>query len=435
MNHCGVAHRSTSSSGDQPMIGRALLPVIEQSLERDGCVLLVGPYEVGKSVLAHEIVERFGDNAHFLNARDERDRLKLDGEAGLIRNCAGKLVVIDEIHCFPDVLDLMHSEIEAARDMRRQIGRFLVLGSSSLDAEQLVAKKLGTRADVFRLSPIDVSELPQQILPKRGDTRTYQADELEATSPIERANNHISLETLWLRGGFPKSLLADNDEASFHWRQRYLESLCARGYAHLNSALSASSIQDFLDRIATLQGATLNENDLPVAQRPCLDHFDSLGLIRRLRPWFTNEGKRLKKNPKVYIKDSGLLHSLLRKRSHDELRANDGVYGQSWEGFCIENLIAAAGSSAQPYFFRNDNQEEIDLLLEFSTDDKWAIEMKAGDGAVSDGFYKAVGQTGAVERIVVRNVRESYDEKFYSVKTLFDAVNMVRNRAELKRQV
>lgn len=408
------------------MIRRALLSAIEQSLERNGCVLLVGPYEVGKSVLAQEIVVRFGNNAHYLNARVEYDRLKLDGEAGLICASFGKLVGIDEIHYFPAVLDLIHGEIDAARDGRRQIGQFLMLSSSSLDAEQLVAKKLGTRAHVFRLSPIDVSELPQQFLPNRGGTRTSRADVLEATSPIERENNYIPMETLWLRGGFPQSLLADNDDASFDWRQRYLASLCARGYTHLNSALSASSIQDFLDRIATLQGATLNANKLPPEQRPCLAYFEDLGLIRRLRPWFTNEVSRLEKEAKVYIRDSGLLHSLLRKRSHDELRANDGTYGQSWEGFCVENLVTAAGGRTRAFFYRSDNKEEIDLVLEFPGGQKWAIEIKAASANVSKGFFNAATAIDAKEMIVVKPVPESYSQKSYNVKTLPDAINMVR---------
>jgi predicted AAA+ superfamily ATPase len=244
----------------------------------------LGPYEVGKSELARQIVRRFGAGGHYFNARKHADRENLAGAAGLVSNSAGRLIVIDEIHGFADALDLIHAEIDAARYEGKSIGQFLVLGSLSLEAERLVSNRLGTRARIFRLAPIDLSELPTSNGSHAGHAQTTMGDQLEDTTPITPSSSTISMETLWLRGGFPDSLLADSDDASFAWRQDYLSALYARGYAHLNPALAASSVRSFFERIAALQGEILDINNLPQVMRPCLPYFEDLGLIRQLRP-------------------------------------------------------------------------------------------------------------------------------------------------------
>lgn len=207
-----VGHPSPTSRGERPVISRSLQARIEQALDANGCVLLVGPYEVGKSVLARSIVHDFGAGGHCLSGRDERDRLALGGNDGLIRNSAGKLIVIDEVDDYPESLDLIYAEIEAARRCGRQVGRFLLLGSSSIDAAQLAARKLGTRIEACHLSPIDLSELREAGEIDAGEARTLAPDDVAMTAPIGRANDVFSLEQLWLRGGFPDSLVAASEE-------------------------------------------------------------------------------------------------------------------------------------------------------------------------------------------------------------------------------
>lgn len=407
------------------MVGRALLRAVEEGIESDGCALLVGPYEVGKTELALEIQRRYGGDGLYFNARKQGDRHGLAGDNGAASNSAGKLIVVDEIHDFIDALDLIHAEIDAGRYQGKTVGRFLLLGSLSLEAERLAATKLGTRARVYRLSPIDLLELSERH-PDTEDARTLPPIEPEATTPIHRSSIAISLETLWLRGGFPASLLANRDDTSYAWRETYLNALCARGYSHLDPALAMSSVRNFLERIAALQGETLDVNSLPRAQRPCLAYFEDLGLIRQLRPWFSNQGKRLEKPHKVYIRDSGLLHALLGRRSHKEIRASDTIYGHSWEGFCVENLIAAAGSQVMPYFYRSDAGEEIDLVLDFPGGIRWALEMKGPNTKVTRGFEEACSAVGAVRKFVVQPVPESHDQAAYRVMTLLDAMIAAR---------
>jgi uncharacterized protein len=412
----------TGARQQRVILRRSLLTQIEHALEVDGCALLVGPYEVGKSELAREVVRRFGSNGHYLSARKQGDRERLVGTTGLVSNSAGKLLVIDEIDRFPDALDFIHLEIEAARYEGKTIGRFLVLGARSPEAEMLTSNALGTRAHTFHLAPVHLSDLRTADGP---NTETMVSFEVEQTAPIARPVTTIPMEALWLRGGFPRSLTASSEDESFSWRQQYLSKLCARGYEHLHPALASSSVYKFLERVAALHGGTLDVNSLPPPMRPCLAYFEDLGLIRQLRPWFSNQNKRLEKPHKVYMRDSGLLHCLLGRRTLEEVRASDSVFGHSWEGFCIENLIAAAGPQVTAYFYRKDDNEELDLILEYPGQRHWAIEMKGPSTRLTAGFDRACREVGAIRSFVIRPVPESYGEGGRQTLTLADAIDVV----------
>ena len=274
-----------------------------------------------------------------MNANDERDQEKLISDTGLVRNSAGKLIVIDEIHGFPDCLDLIRAQQEAARRDHSLIGRFLISGSQTLDAARLASNKLGTRTAIYRLSPISLEELPGEDPPDAGDARSLMPWELDATVPIGRSNEDHSTGAAVDARRIPKSLLAQDEKASFAWRERYIEALCARGYQDISPSLAASRTREILMRVAVSQGEPFVVDKSRLDEKAFLDHLEDLGLIRQLQPWFPNELKRIKKHPKVYIRDSGLLHCLLHRRTHDELRGDGVVYGHSWEGFCIETSL------------------------------------------------------------------------------------------------
>lgn len=399
------------------IIDRALGAVIKAELARNGCVVLVGPYEVGKSKLAQDLATEFGEGGVYLKVGAGSDRQQIDSAEGLIRDSIGKLIVIDEIQNFEKGIDLIRAEIESAHENQREVGQFLLLGSASLETERLTSIKLGTRAAVHQLSPIDATELPgygPSTIERMG---VFESGDLPNTEPVAPVNNAISLRTLWMRGGFPKSLLAHGDLDSFEWRQRYLRAICARGYTHLNPALSPSTVKNFFERVAHAQGQTFSIDKLSLEQRPCLAHFEDVGLIRRLPPWFSNQAKRLEKSPKIYIRDSGLLHSLLSLRNYDELRA-DSAFGHSWEGFCIENLITASRGRAKAFHYRLNDDEEIDLVLEFSGFRRCAIEVKGESAKVKPGFEKASQDINAFKKIVVRPIVESTSASM----TLTDAI-------------
>jgi len=208
--------------------------------------------------------------------------------------------------------------------------------------------------------------------------------------------------------------LARLSDSSIEWPAR-----------HLNTTLSSSSVRNFWGRIASLQGSQLSSNKLPSEQRPCLSYFDDLGLIRQLQPWFSNEAKRYEKEPKVYIRDSGLLHCIRHRRSLTELK-NDSSWGHSWEGFCIETLIRATDGRAKAFYYRSAADEEIDLVLEFAGDRRWAIEMKGESARLGPGFYAAIRDIGAVGQIVVRPIPESFEGEAARSMTLPDAVRLLR---------
>ena len=178
-------------------------------------------------------------------------------------------------------------------------------------------------------------------------------------------------------------------------------------------------------RVAATQGEQFKTENSRLDQKACLDHFEHLGLIRRLRPWFTNGLKRFEKNPKVYIRDSGLLHCLLRRQTFDELRGDGTLLGHSWEGFCIENLVEAT-PQASAFYYRSEDQDEVDLVLEFSPGLRLAIEIKSGSAKLGQGFERALKTLGITGGYVVRQVPESYDNGNHRVMTLRDMINVLQ---------
>ena len=404
-------------------IDRSLLARIEADLESDSCVLLVGPYEVGKSDLAAVIARRYGDGAQALDASLEEDRAAMGGADGLLRNSSGQLLVVDEIHGFPEGLDLIRTALDRARARRQPTGRFLLMGSDVAKTQRLVAERLGTRALTYRLAPIGLAELLDVEVALDFAFQFGSVEEIEPVTPVDETSE---IERLWLRGGYPRSLLANSDAESFAYCERYIEKLCSRSYAQINPAWSPASIREILDRVAATQGEPFKVDRSKIDQKALLDHLESLGLVRQLRPWFTNHLKRLEKNPKVCIRDTGLLHALLHRRSLDELRSDGTILGHSWEGFCIENLVEAA-PAARPFFYRADSeQDEIDLVLEFSAGRRLAIELKSKTAGLGSGFEDAVRAVGSEHAFVVRPVPESSQKSGYREMTLRDMIAFVR---------
>ena len=419
-----TTERDLAAGAERRWIDRSLMTDIEAGLERDRCALLVGPYEVGKSELAGEIARRFGEDAHILNANLDEDRAAMAGAEGLLRKSAGQLLVIDEVHGFPEGLDLIRASLEAARRRHDPPGRFLLLGSDTTRAQRMVAERLGTYAPTYRLSPIGLSDLPVPLI---ATETAFVFGEVAETSMIAISNEGIELERLWIRGGYPRSLLAQSDADSFSYCGRYIDNLCNRGYAHINPALAGAGIRDIVERIAVNQGEPFKVDRSKLDHKALLDHFEDLGLVRQLRPWFVNRLKRLEKNPKVYLRDSGLLHAILGRRTMADLTGDATVLGHSWEGFCIENLVEAA-PTARPFFYRaEDERDEIDLILEYPGDERLAIELKSPSAKLGSGFSTATQAVGAKAAFVVRPVPESSQKEGYREMTLSDMIAVVRD--------
>jgi predicted AAA+ superfamily ATPase len=367
---------------------RRALPLIEAALQRTRCVGLFGARQVGKSTLAHQIAKGRGKGAIELNMRRARDRAALVDDDGFFNEHSDKLVIIDEAHLNPEALDAVHQRIEKELHGRSGRTQFLLLGSSASDLQQIAAERLGARLTPVMIEPIHLLELAPMGQPA-SSSRTATLGVAAAEEAISRTESAIDLDTLWLRGGYPISLL-EGDEASFAWRKTYLSSCYRRTLPGGLEALEQGAVKRTLDRIAADQGGVFPVDNSPREFRACTRYLEGLGLVRVLPPWSTNRNTQLTRRPKLYIRDSGLLHLLRACPTLDALRGTPSLMGGSWEGFCIETLICAVGDEVQAFHYRLNDKDEIDLVLEFSPSRRWAIEIKHGENpTLGAGFYRA----------------------------------------------
>jgi predicted AAA+ superfamily ATPase len=315
-------------------------------------VALLGPRQAGKTTLALELAR--GRPSVYLDLESEADRAKLADPELYLAQHEDKLVVLDEIQRTPELFGHPRGLIDAGRRRGRRAGRFLVLGSASLELLRQSSQSLAGRIRYLELAPLDAAEVGR-----------------------ERVN------ALWLRGGFPESLLAPSDAASLRWREDFIRSYLERDIPQLGPRIPATTLRRLWTMLAHQQGGLLNAAALARALAvdgktvaSYLDLLVDLLLVRRLPPWHANIGKRLVKSPKVYVRDSGLVHALLGIEEPETLLGHP-VAGGSWEGMVIESLVAAAPAGSQAHFFRTAAGAEIDLLLSLPGRRKpWAIEIK-----------------------------------------------------------
>ena len=347
-------------------ITRRAHTLVSNRLRTAPAVVLRGPRQVGKTTLARAIAAARAPKAVYLDLERPADRRRLDDADAYLRAQAGRLVVIDEIHRAPGLFEILRGVIDDRRSTGDRVGHFLLLGSAALDLMRQATETLAGRVAYVELTSIDVAELP-----RRGP----------------------SIDALWLRGGLPESLLARKDTDSLTWRRDFIRSYLERDVPMFAPRLPAETIARLWGMLAHGQGTMLNQSRLasslgvsaPAVGR-YVDLLVDLLLVRRLRPWSGNLGKRLVRSPKTYVRDSGLVHALLEIATTHDLLGHP-IAGPSWEGFAIENLIAAAGDHRVPYFYRTEDGSEIDLVLERGGKVELAIEIKRTTSPdVSKGF-------------------------------------------------
>ena len=335
------------------MIRRHALPVVIGLLDRHPAVGLLGPRQVGKTTLAHAIA--VGRSAVYLDLQDTEDRAKLSEPKLYFAQHTEKLIVLDEIQRTPDLFTSMRSQIDRGRREGHSHGQFLILGSASLDLLKQSAESLAGRIAYTELRPIGPAEIEQ---------------------------NRAARDRLWLRGGFPMSFTAKSDFASFEWRNAFIKTYLERDIPMLGPRVPAETLGRYWTMLAHNQGALLNAARIATALSVSgqtvaryLDLMVDLLLVRRLRPWASNAGKRVVKAPKVYVRDSGIVHALLGIQTLEQLQGHP-VAGHSWEGMMIEALIAAAPMGTEAYFYRTSAGAEVDLVLALPGGRTWAIEVK-----------------------------------------------------------
>ena len=372
---------------DLHMIQRRLESQIKEALMRSPSVALMGPRQVGKTTIALNISET--TPCVYLDLENRTDLQKVQDIEAFHGENADKLIILDEVQRLPEIFAPLRGIIDKERRKGNRDGQFLFLGSASIDLLQQSSESLAGRIAYLELQPIDALE--------------YAHDSLD------------KLNTLWVRGGFPESLLSDSDKSSLDWRRDFIKTYLERDIPQLGPRIPAETLERFWTMLAHNQGSVLNAAHLArnldvsgVTIGRYLDLMTDLLLVRRLKPWTANVGKRLIKSPKIYVRDSGITHALLNIPDYNSLLGHP-VVGGSWEGFVIENILAVVPSRVQPYYFGTPRGAEIDLILEFPGGTKWAIEIKRNSApSVSRGFYSGCEDIKADKRFVVYSGLESF---------------------------
>jgi uncharacterized protein len=340
---------------------------------------------VGKTTLARDV----GDsrNELYLDLESARDLAKMQEAESYLEDHLDRLVILDEIHRVPGLFPLLRGLIDKARRVGRRNGLYLLRGSASLDLLKQSGESLAGRISFVELNPINVSELTK----------------------------HLGVDELWVRGGFPESLLAPTHARSLRWRQDFIRTHLERDIPQFGPRIAAETLRRFWTMLAHNQGGLLNvavlARSLGVDVKTAGSYLDllvDLLLVRRLAPWHANVGKRLVKAAKVYVRDSGLAHALLDIGNKDTLLSHP-VVGASWEGFVIENLLAQVPAMLQAYFYRTSGGAEIDLLLVWPDGRMWAIEIKRSTSPkVEKGFHVACDDLKPERQFVVYPGNESF---------------------------
>ncbi len=369
------------------MLKRRLFSGIDSRLRQQPAVVLLGPRQVGKTTLAREVAAAW-PGAVFLDMEDESDRARLAQPPAFFARYRDRLVVIDEVQALPEIFSALRPEIDADR----RPGRFLLLGSASGRLLRQSSESLAGRVAYLELPP-------------------FLIDEVGAGVGIDAA----AISRLWLRGGFPQSFLAADDAASLAWRADLSKTLLARDLPQLGVTIPAETLRRFWRMCAHLQGQLFNASQLGLALGGVahttvgryLDLMVDALMLRRLEPWHANVGKRLVKSPKVYVRDSGLLHALLGIDSLDDL-AGHPVAGLSWEGFLVEQLIAHLPPLAEFGFYRTAAGAELDLVVEIGGR-RIGYEIKLSSAPrLARGFWTACADLGLDHAWVIAPVREGY---------------------------
>lgn len=368
------------------MIERALTPSLCDVLAYSPAVALLGPRQSGKTTLALEIGGKIGRPTLYLDLESEQDRAKLAQPELYLADHLDKLVILDEVHRAPGLFPVLRGLIDQARRAGREAGLYLLLGSASLDLLKQSGETLAGRVAYLELTPFTLTEA-----------------------------RHLPADTVWLRGGFPGSLLAANDARSLRWRQDFIRSYLERDVPQFGPRIAAETLRRFWGMLAHHQGGLLNTaqfaRNLGVDTKTAAGYLDllvDLLLVRRLPPWHANLGKRLVKSPKVYVRDSGLVHALLAIPDKEALLGHP-VVGASWEGFVVENLLAAAPEGVQGYFYRSSGGAEIDLLLAWPDGALWAVEIKRSlTPKLERGFHSACAALRPARKLVIYPGAETY---------------------------
>ena len=371
-------------SGEAGWIPRLQDPLLRRRLEQFPAVALLGPRQVGKTTLALQLAAT--TPSLYLDLEASADLARLSEPSLFLQGHADKLVILDEVQRLPGLFAELRGLIDAGRRQGQANGRFLLLGSASVELIRQSSESLAGRIAFLELGGLHALELGADALDK-----------------------------LWIRGGFPGSTLAATDGDSAEWRRQFIRTYLERDIPQLGPRVPAETLRRFWTMLAHGQGSLLNAAELGRSLGVdgktvgrYLDLLVDLLLVRRLPPLLANAGKRLVRSPKVLVRDSGLVHTLLGLGDADAVLGHP-VAGASWEGFVIETLLAVAPQDCQGWFYRTVAGAEIDLVLEWSPQRRWAIEVKRGLAPKpGKGFHQARADLHPQRTFLVYGGEEHY---------------------------
>ncbi|QKE40643.1 MAG: ATP-binding protein [Ferrovum myxofaciens] len=352
-------------------------------------VVLIGPRQAGKTTLALAEMARRGD-AIYLDLELPSAQRQMDDPESFLLAQRNRLVILDEVQRLPELFAVLRGVIDIRRRDGEASGQFLLLGSATGVLLQQASESLAGRVAQLELTPFHACE----VLPT------------DAPGP--------ALNSLWVRGGFPLSWLAHDETSSLRWREAFIATYLERDIPALGPKIPTTTLRRLWTMLAHLQGGLLNQSQLAASLAVSgqtvsryIDVLCDLMLIRRLPAWHGNVGKRLVRAPKVYVRDSGITHALLGLERLESILSHP-VAGPSWEGFVIEQLIAAA-PQAEASFYRTSHGAEADLVMSFRNGETWVIEIKRSSApAVSKGFHLAAADVGATRKLLVAPVGATY---------------------------
>jgi uncharacterized protein len=361
------------------MLFRRIHPQVLELLSSQPAVGLLGPRQVGKTTLALEIAKT--RPSLYVDLESPSDRAKLSDPERYLREHEDELVILDEVHRAPELFQALRGLIDEGRRRGKLNGRFLLLGSASVDLLRQSGESLAGRIAYLELGPLDALEVPED-----------------------------QVDRLWVRGGFPGSFLADNDAHSLAWRRSFLRTYLERDIPQLGPRIPAETLRRFWTMLAHNQSTPFNAatlaRSLAVSGSTVARYLElmvDLLLVRSVPAWRANLGKRLVKTPKVYIRDSGIAHALLDIGGKEQLLGHP-VAGHSWESFVSETLLSAAPAGTVAHHYRAASGAEIDLLLTLPGERLWAVEVKRSSAPkLERGFHSACADLKPERRFVVHS--------------------------------
>jgi len=373
------------------MIHREMFKHLLKALQSMPVVALIGPRQVGKTTLALEVSKKTEKPVSYVDLESDADFNKLTDAEAYLRRFSGQLLIIDEVQRKPDLFRLLRVIVDERKRKGERSGHFLLLGSASGALLQKSSESLAGRIRYMELTPFTVTEL------KENEKKVFD------------------IEKLWLRGGFPDSYLASDGQQSREWRRDFLGTYVERDIPSMGVGVTATRVKRFWKMLAHYHGNQINLSEFGrnlelshTTIRNYLDLLTDFYMVRQLPPWAGNIKKRLVKTPKIYIRDTGILHSLLQLTDMDALLSHP-VSGASWEGFVTENIINQLDERWEYNYYKTATQAEIDLVLHTPDNETWAIEIKRTSAPKpTRGFYEACNDVRATHKWIVNANKDRY---------------------------